>query len=159
MRRFLPLVAILLVAVFASAVFLSNISEIRGPLSRGVLHISDIAITPFALSNGTAKTFTWNVTNSADRLVDFNLTISFFLSGVVNGGFTVLSFDWTLNALTLNNSQVPGGSTPSWYAQYLTSLGPFATATFNLVVTFSFIGAGDYTLRVEALDPSDGAPP
>ncbi|MEE9198156.1 MAG: hypothetical protein V3U45_08415 [bacterium] len=153
-RGLVVLAAVLLVAALASAVFLSNLVEFRGPLSRGVLTVSEIAATPSALSNGTAKTFTWNVTNAADRLVNFNLTVSFFLSGVVNGGFTVLAFDWTLNALALNNSQVQGeANNPAWYAAYLTSIGPLATQTFTLVVTFSSIGAGDYTLRVEAMEP------
>ncbi len=150
------LAAILVVAAVVTAVLLSNVVEFRGPLHQGVITLSEIGSNGMpgvlSLDNGTAKTFEWNATNRANRTVAFDLHVVFFLHGIVDGGFTVLGFEWSLNGAPLNATPPLENVTTSWEDYYPDTLAPFATHSYALTLTFTFVGAGDYTLRVTAVD-------
>ncbi len=156
LRRVAPIAAILMAVVVVSAILLSNVVEFRGPLHQGVITLSEIGSNGMpgilSLDNGTAKTFEWNATNRANRTVDFDLHVVFFLHGIMNGGFTVLDFNWSLNGVFLNDTPPFANLTTSWEDYYPDSLEPFAKHPYELTLTFTFVGAGDYTLRITAVD-------
>lgn len=153
----LALLIVLVAAAVAAAVALSNISEFGGPVSGGVITTSPISSGGMpgeyggvlSFQNNTTKQFDFIMTNNVDRTVAFNVSVHFWMSGIVAGGFTVLGFAWYLDGVVLDPTPSVN-TTTSWFEDYPSSLGPFASRQYALTVTFIFIGAGDYTLQVWA---------
>ncbi|MCJ2530776.1 MAG: hypothetical protein LN413_00445 [Candidatus Thermoplasmatota archaeon] len=159
-------IAITLAVALVTAVLLSNIRTMTGPVDAGEVVIgplgsecADYCIAGpgiLNLRNNTAKPFAFNVTSQVDRTIDFHLHLQFWMSGILAGGFTVLSFSWSIERAGLGpvaldpTPQV--NTTTHWTEDFNDTLGPFGSHRYTVTVLFAFIGGGDYSFEVYAAD-------
>ncbi|MEE9592786.1 MAG: hypothetical protein V3W28_04305 [Thermoplasmata archaeon] len=159
-------IAITLAIALVTAVLLSNIRTMTGPVDAGEFVIGPLCSDcadwgesgpgVLNLRNDTAKPFAFNVTNQVNRTVNFHLHLQFWMSGIIHGGFTVLSFNWSIERagipLTYLDPTPNVNSTTSWAEDFDDTLGPYASHRYTVTVWFAFIGGGDYSFEVYAAD-------
>ncbi len=164
-RLWLVLVAILAVAAIASAILLSNLLTYTGMLRQDPILLEfvdpDAGDPFFTLNNGTLRTVTFLAWNSRDVTVEYVLNLTFAVTaGDANASAPPLAqlreykgINRTLFA-TVNLSWTQDGPL-SWTTETSTvfSLGSWEPADWELDLTFTFTGSGDFALQVSAWEP------
>ncbi len=159
-------VAIFLMVALVMAVLLSNIQTMTGPVDAGEFVVGTICSECvdwgesgqgiLNLRNNTAKPFAFNVTNQMNRTTNFHLHLQFWMSGILAGGFTALSFNWSIERaglpITYLDPTPQVNTTTHWTEDFNDTLGPFGSYRYTVTVLFAFIGGGDYSFEVYAAD-------
>ncbi len=157
-RLWLALVALVLISAFAAAVFLSDVLTYDGRLSQYPLDLFPNWEGPgnwVTVVNATPTAFNWTVYNNMEYTVGYDLLFSFYVN-VNPVTFNCTSFDavlrWRPNWVTpWQNGTLnwtPSG-TCAWQAGSPNhTIGAWQTIVFEMWVTFTFDGEGDYIFDI-----------
>ncbi|MEE9197236.1 MAG: hypothetical protein V3U45_03750 [bacterium] len=164
-RVLLVLAALLVAAAVAAAVILSGVLTYTGMLRQDPITLEfvdpDSGDPFFTLNNGTLRTVTFLAWNSRDVTTEYVLNLTFAVTaGDASAAAPPLAqlreykgINRTL-AATVNLSWTPDGPL-SWTTETATvfNLGSWEPADWELDLTFTFTGSGDFALRVSAWEP------
>ncbi len=155
-------ISISLAIALVTAIFLSNVLTYDGGLRQNEITLFPNWSGPdewVTVINATPTVFNWTVYNNMEYTLGYDLLFSFYANAMPVGfNCTSLSAElqWRPNWLTPWESEAvnwtPSG-TCAWQAESRNhTIGAWQTIVFEMRVTFTFVGTGDYIFDVHTWD-------